>query len=382
MKGGLRQRSPGTWQLNVYLGRGPDGHHKRRWETVRGTKADAQRRLRELLAELDRGVKPPERVLLKDWLQTWVTVHVATNRSATTVERYDGIIRRHIVPALGYVELSKLTPLQVQSLENRLLQEGMAPKSVVMVHAVLSGAYRYAMRMEVVSRNPVALVSAPSIRKREIQPPPVEVVAEMLHIARNEEHPKFPCIHLLVYTGLRLGEALGLTWNDVDLDDGHLVVRASLSRRMVGLVLSPPKTSSGERKVDLDAGTVAVLQDHRIRQDEVKAMMGPAYKDAGVVFCNGFGSWTDPQRVTLAVKALGKRVGFPNATSRSLRHFHATVALQNGTNIVVVSKRLGHSNVSITSDIYAHSLPGWQKQAAEDFAATMNSAAVIEPDAA
>ena len=288
MKGGIRQRSPGTWQLNVYLGRGADGHHKRNWETVRGTKADAQRRLRELLAELERGVKPPERVLLKDWLQTWVTEHVATNRSATTVERYEGIMRRQIVPALGHIELSKLTPFQVQSLENRLLQEGMAPKSVVIVHAVLSGAYRYAMRMEVVSRNPVALVSAPSIRKREIQPPPVEVVAEMLHIAKNEEHPKFPCIHLLAYTGLRLGEALGLTWNDVDMDDGHLVVRASLSRRMAGLVLSPPKTSSGERKVDLDAGTVAILRDHRIRQDEVKAMMGPAYKDAGVVFCNGF----------------------------------------------------------------------------------------------
>ena len=79
----------------------------------------------------------------------------------------------------------------------------------------------------------------------------------------------------------------------------------------------------------------------------------------------------DQARITLAVKKLGERVGHPGITSRSLRHLHASVALQQGTNIVVVSKRLGHANASVTSNIYTHSLPGWQKQAAEDFAGAM-----------
>ena len=117
-----------------------------------------------------------------------------------------------------------------------------------------------------------------------------------------------------------------------------------------------------------------MLRRHRERQNDLKAQLGAIYQDDGREFCNGFGDWLDQARITLAVKKLGERVGCPEITSRSLRHFHASVALQQGTNIVVVSKRLGHANVSITSNIYAHSLPGWQKQAAEDFAAAMDSA--------
>lgn len=99
--------------------------------------------------------------------------------------------------------------------------------------------------------------------------------------------------------------------------------------------------------------------------------MAPAYDDRGRVFTNEFGDWIKPYSLTHAVKALGARVGFPRMTVHSLRHFHASVALQTGQNIIVVSKRLGHSNVSITSDIYAHALPGWQRQTADAFAQAM-----------
>ena len=86
--------------------------------------------------------------------------------------------------------------------------------------------------------------------------------------------------------------------------------------------------------------------------------MGGAYQYRGIVFADASGGWTNPASVTRALKALGKRAGHEGMTVRSLRHFHASVALQAGQNIVVVSKRLGHANVSITSDIYAHTLPG------------------------
>ena len=102
--------------------------------------------------------------------------------------------------------------------------------------------------------------------------------------------------------------------------------------------------------------------------------LGPAYRINELVFCDGLGGWLNPMKVTRAVQTLGRRIGQPNLTIRSLRHFHASVALQRGTNIVVVSKRLGHANVSITSNIYAHSLPGWQKQAAVDFEEAMMDA--------
>ena len=102
-----------------------------------------------------------------------------------------------------------------------------------------------------------------------------------------------------------------------------------------------------------------------------RRLCGDAYDDHGRVFAGACGEWINPNQLTRAVESLGERVGHPGMTVRSLRHFHASVALQTGQNIVVVSKRLGHSNVSITSDIYAHSLPGWQRQAVDAFAQAM-----------
>ena len=149
-------------------------------------------------------------------------------------------------------------------------------------------------------------------------------------------------------------------------------IAASLVRsRELGLILEPPKTDSGRRRVDLDAGTVEVLRRHRESQEEVKTVMRDAYQDGGVVFANHYGEWLNPGLLGRTVKTLGRRAGHEGMTVRSLRHFHASVAIQTGQNIVVVSKRLGHSNVSITTDIYAHALPGWQKQAADAFAEAM-----------
>ena len=123
--------------------------------------------------------------------------------------------------------------------------------------------------------------------------------------------------------------------------------------------------------MDLDAGTVEVLRRHQARQAELRESMGEAYEDRGRVFADPYGGWASPQRLLKAVKEYGRRAGQPSMSVRSLRHFHASLLHQSWQNVVVVSKRLGHSAVSITTDVYAHSLPGWQKQAAEAFAAAM-----------
>ena len=171
---------------------------------------------------------------------------------------------------------------------------------------------------------------------------------------------------------MRRGEALGLRWEDVDLDGGYLQVVNSLVRtRERGLILQPPKTASRCWRIDLDTRTVRVLRRHRVAQRKIELELGPFYHDQGIVFANGGGGWMNPGLLGRTVRTLGQRVGYEGLTVRSLRHFHASVVLQEGENIVVVSKRLGHANVSITTDIYAHALPGWQRQAADRFAAAM-----------
>ncbi len=135
--------------------------------------------------------------------------HIAPNRRQRTAENYRGIIARHINPAIGHIELARLGPSHVQALEAGLA-ETLAPRTVHVVHAVLSGALKQAMRMELIHRNAASLVSPPPIAKREVAPPGIRAVRDALALARAEGHHLYPAIHLVAYTGLRRGEALGL----------------------------------------------------------------------------------------------------------------------------------------------------------------------------
>ena len=331
---------------------------------------------------MDRGIDiSTDKILFRDWLDRWMRDLIIPQRRQNTRERYQGIIRLHINPALGHVEVAKLSPYQVQAFESSLTVSGMAPEGVGLVHRVMSGAMRYAMRMEIVHRNTVSLVSPPTVAKRETEAPTVQEVRDTLSLAKSEKHHLLACIHLVAFTDVRRGEALGLTWDNVNLHAGQMRIIASLVKtRGQGLLLELPKTASGRRVMDLDAGTVDVLIDHRARQDEIKQTMRDAYNDRGRVFAGAEGEWINPAQLTRAVRSLGDRCGVRDLTVRSLRHFHASVMLQSGQNPVVVSKRLGHANVSITSDIYAHSLPGWQKQAATAFAEAMEEGDPVHLD--
>ena len=269
------------------------------------------------------------------------------------------------------IEIGELRPVHVQEFETRLSHR-LTPKGVHAAHSILSGAMRYAERLEFVARNPVTTISPPSLKRREPETPDISAVRRALDLAREEEHYLYPAMRLIAYTGMRRGEALGLFWDHVDLDAGAVTVQASLVRsREKGLMLEPPKTRAGRRTVDLDAGTSEVLAAHREAQLRTREVMREAYRYEGRVFADKYGGWVHPARLYKTVKSYGRRAGYEGMSVRSLRHFHASVALQTGQNVVVVSQRLGHASVSITSDIYAHSLPGWQREAADAFAKAM-----------
>ncbi len=256
------------------MGRDENGKIRRRYETVRGTKRQAQQRLRQLLTAVDHGSTPStERIKLCDWLQRWTMERIVPHRKRSTVDRYERAIRRHIEPTLGRLELDKISPAEINSFEAQLTAEGESATSVNLVHAVLSGAMRYAASLELIMRNPASLVSPPTKPKKEAQAPSMESVRRMLRLAEELNHYLFPCLHLVAYTGMRRGEVVALTWNNVDLEAGHLNVVASVGRvGRQGLVVDVPKSKSGQRKIDLDARTVEILRDHRRRQIEFRAV--------------------------------------------------------------------------------------------------------------
>ena len=308
-------------------------------------------------------------MFLKDWLARWLDEKVRPGSKVNTQERYEGIIRRQIVPYLGDVELVALTPTAIDSMQSELLRSGLAASTVRNAHTILSAAYKEAVRMGLTDHNPVASVAPPVKRHRRIIPPAVPVVQDLLRFARDEGHTLYPFLHLLVYTGMRRGEALALRWANVNLDDGYLtVVEAAVKTRTQGVMLTEPKSRHSHRTIDLDDETIDVLEQHRDRQFQDGQ---PADDRGALVFPGRRKRFMGVSHLHRQLKRLAQLAGDDTITFHSLRHFHATLALQQYQNVVVVSNRLGHSSVSMTLDIYGHTMPGWQRTAAEAFAKAM-----------
>jgi integrase len=373
MNGSIRRKSGNSWQIIIDLGRDANGKKLRKYVTVKGAKALAQRQLRELLTAQDKGLTiQPKEVTLAAWVEKWLAEYVRPKNSQHTYERYHRLLQRHVLPVLGDVELTKLTPGHVKSLEAELSAHGMAPAGVELVHCVISGLLKKAVREELVWRNVCKAVSPPKVDRKEVEPPEVAEVLRVLDIAKKQEHQLYPCLHLIAYTGLRRGEALGLKWQDVNLEAGTISIVRSLGRSVEkGLVFASPKTRAGRRVVDLDDDTVAVLRAHQGRQLLWQVELGDVFEGQGLVFPNDTGGPLNPMKLTRAYQGLAEQARVRDRRLHDLRHFQASVLLQSGQSIVLVSKRLGHASVSTTADIYAHIAPGWQKEAAQRFAAVM-----------
>jgi integrase len=341
---------------------------------VKGKKADAERRMRELLASLDRGLPiNTGKLTVSEWFDRWIDEHIAPNRRQRTTERYRDVCRNHIKPYLGHMRLTRLTPSDIKALEATWAGQGMTAHGIQYGHRVLSAALKSAVKMELLYRNPALVVDPPRPEKREVRPPDVRTVNDLLDASEREGDRFYPALRLIAYTGIRRGECLGLHWRDVDLARQEITITASLVRSAEkGLILEPPKSKASRRVINLDDGTAQVLGEHKVRQMEQRLVLGSTYQDSDFAFPDEFGLPLNPMALTRALQRAARRAGSGHIKLHDLRHFHASLLLQSGQSPVLVSKRLGHSTVSMTLDVYGHLMPGWQREAAEVFAKAMS----------
>lgn len=374
MKGSIRKRTKNSWELNIFLGRDAQGKRLSKIVTVKGRKSDAERRMRELLASLDKGLPiNTGKIAISEWLDKWIIEHVAPKRRQGTVERYRDICRKHIKPHVGHIQMTRLTPTDIKALEAKWASQGMSPIGILYAHRVLSAALKAAVKMELLYRNPAQVVDPPSPEKREVRPPDVSTVNRLLEASEQYGDLLYPALRLVAYTGIRRGECLGLHWNEVDLSRPEITITESLVRSAeLGLILEPPKSRSGRRVINLDDGTAQVLHEHKVRQMEHRLVLGSTHEDNDLVFPDEFGAPLNPMALTRALQRAARQADAGHVKLHDLRHFHASLLLQSGQSPVLVSKRLGHSSVSMTLDVYGHLMPGWQKEAAEVFARAMN----------
>ena len=192
--------------------------------------------------------------------------------------------------------------------------------------------------------------------------------------------PWHTIFHTLIWTGLRRSELLGLRWSDLNLEMASMQVRQSLVRLQDGrYVIEQPKTSKGIRSLDLAPSTCISLNDHLENQKRDAALLGIPFSETHFVFGHPDGSPRTPSTVTQQFRRTAKRAGFSNVRLHDLRHTHASLMLQQGTDIKTISTRLGHSSVAFTMDTYAHMLPGMQRSAMEKFEAALTNEIQLSP---
>jgi len=274
---------------------------------------------------------------------------------------YRSIVQNRIIPHLGTVPLAKLGPLDVQGCYRALSEAGYAPKTVRLTHTVLRQALAQAVRWRLVSINAADAVDLPALRRKEIEAWTAgQTRAFLTNTTSNDHHALW---RLMIDSGMRLGEALALSWDDVDLAAGAVVIRRTLTRTKGGgwIVGDAAKTRAGRRPIAVTPPTVAALRAHRAVQAERRLKLGAAWFDGGFVFDRGDGGRSSPATVQHAFARAVTEAGVPRITPHGL-------LILAGVPLKVVSDRLGHASVAITADVYAHVTAEADRSAAERMA--------------
>ncbi len=270
---------------------------------------------------------------------------------------------------LGAKSLSDLKPLAIQSYYSQALTEGrrdgkggLAARTVLHHHRVLCAALRQAVRWRLLAINPAEAAEPPRPGHAEIDILMDDDLHKLLKTARPTR--SYPAILLAATTGMRRGEVLGLRWLDIDLATGILTVNHTLEETKAGLRLKEPKTKRSRRNITLPALMVDTLRSHKAAQAQERLMLGLGRDKNGYVFAALDGGPIRPRNFSKEFSRIVERAGVRRVSIHSLRHTHASQLLRDGVHVKVVSERLGHSTVSITLDVYAHTIPNMQADAA------------------
>ena len=351
MKGHIRKRGERSWSIVLDWGFHPGtGKRKQRWISVKGAKRDAERRLRQVLSEMDGGVYvDPSRFSVSEYLDQWMRDYVPTAVSPRTAAGYRTIVNR-LKGGLGRVRLLGLKPLQVQGFYSDLLAEGFARQTVMHHHRVFHNALAGAVRWGLLHGNVLDRVTPPRVNRPELRilthP---EVVSLLREASGTDSHVP---IRLALFTGLRRSEICGLMWPDADLETRTLtVVRALVPVRGEPFRLAEPKSRGSRRTVSFGGSTADLLAEHRER------LVERGFGDEQV--CERpEGGRRMPDALSRGYCRIARRCGITGVRFHDLRHTHASVLLAGGVPVNVVRARMGHESVKTTVDTYGHLIPG------------------------
>ena len=303
----------------------------------------------------------PTKMTLARWIEIWLQEY-SGDKKYSTVKHYKAQCRTHIIPSLGAVRLSELTAPQIQAFYNKMQRDGLAPKSVRNIHGILTKCLSTAVQVGYLRVNPAGSVTLPKVVQKEIHPLTDEQVKDFLQAADNDEYGIL--LKVILFTGLRESEAIGLTWDCVDFKAGTMKICKQLQKRPLkdgGFTFAPLKNNK-TRILKPAPFVMKLLERRKCEQAEQRFMIGDLWegwnsaeeRKTALVFTSAIGKNLHPQTVYSHYKKLAAQIGVPESRVHDLRHTFAVLSLQNGDDVKTVQSNLGHATAAFTLDVYGH----------------------------
>ena len=370
--GSIRQRADGTWEARLTVGTDPGTGKPIRKSVYGRSQAEARKRMTATQRAIDNGTyQAPDKTTVSQWLDTWMETFCAVKVKPLTFSSYAVAIKNHIKPSLGALRLQAIRGVHVQKLYNRMTADGLSAKTVKNVAAILHKAFSVAVKQGLMQANPCDAAELPKAMHKEITPLTDSEIPLFLKAIKG--HPFEGAYALCLFAGLREGECLGLSWDQVNFEARRITISQQLQhekKRSAQYYIAPSTKSGKPRQIEPPEITFQYLRAERKRQTENRLAAGPLWSNPdNLVFTDELGRHLAISTFYKTFKRIVSSIGRPDARPHDLRHTAATVAIAAGADIKSVQDLLGHATASFTLNVYAHT----SDQMKKDTAARMQS---------
>ena len=384
MAGSIEKRGKNSYRLIVCHGFNLDGKPIRHTKTVNGTKAQAKIELAKFVAEVEQGtVIEGKSITFKEFTEIWKRDYGSKELAPSTYRRYLGMLESRMLPYLGHFKLDKIKPTDIMKFYDMLDKDTqirrvkcnngyrtlkpLSQKTILEHHRLIRAMLHRAVYWQLLFSNPCERVQPPKSKKskrRYYDDEQCKVLLSNLNELSVDDIKYKTAITLTLFTGVRLGELMGLEWSDIDFTNGIVSINKS-SQYLAdkGVFTKTPKTESSIREVAIPDFVLSLLEEYRLWYETQKSIYGELWTNSNKLFVQSDGKPMHPSTISKWFVKFVKEIGLPVINFHGLRHTNATLLISQNIDVAVVAARLGHAQITTTFNFYVHPIISHNKSA-------------------